>query len=85
MAVAPWIVSDELWELFEPLLPKKERRFRYPGRGTCRASSHAAPSADCRRLRLAPAESVECDDAADPVLRLHQLEPAVHVVEPDPV
>lgn len=32
MAVAPWIVSDELWELFEPLLPRKERRFRYPGR-----------------------------------------------------
>ena len=32
MAVAPWIVSDELWELFEPLLPKRERRFRYPGR-----------------------------------------------------
>ena len=32
MATAPWIVSDELWELVEPLLPKKERRFRYPGR-----------------------------------------------------
>jgi hypothetical protein len=32
MAVAPWIVSDELWELVEPLLPKKQRRFRYPGR-----------------------------------------------------
>jgi len=32
MAAAPWIVSDELWELVEPLLPKKERRFRYPGR-----------------------------------------------------
>jgi transposase len=32
MAVAPWIVSEELWELVEPLLPKKERRFRYPGR-----------------------------------------------------
>jgi transposase len=32
MAVVPWIVSDELWELFEPLLPKRERRFRYPGR-----------------------------------------------------
>ena len=29
---APWIVSDELWELIEPLLPKRERRFRYPGR-----------------------------------------------------
>jgi transposase len=32
MATAPWIVSDQLWELFEPLLPAKERRFRYPGR-----------------------------------------------------
>jgi transposase len=32
MATAPWIVSDELWDLVEPLLPKKERRFRYPGR-----------------------------------------------------
>lgn len=32
MATAPWIVSDELWEIIEPLLPKKERRFRYPGR-----------------------------------------------------
>jgi transposase len=32
MASAPWVVSDELWELIEPLLPKKERRFRYPGR-----------------------------------------------------
>jgi transposase len=32
MAFAPWIVSDELWELVEPLLPVKERRFRYPGR-----------------------------------------------------
>jgi Putative transposase of IS4/5 family (DUF4096) len=26
------LVSDELWELVEPLLPKKPRRFRYPGR-----------------------------------------------------
>jgi transposase len=32
MAVAPWIVSDGLWERIEPLLPRKERRFRYPGR-----------------------------------------------------
>src|SRR5438874_7532088 len=32
MAVAPWIVSGKLWELVEPLLPVKERRFRYPGR-----------------------------------------------------
>jgi transposase len=32
MATAPWIVSDELWELVAPLLPKRERRFRYPGR-----------------------------------------------------
>src|SRR4051794_35443105 len=32
MAAAPWIVSDELWSRIEPLLPKVERRFRYPGR-----------------------------------------------------
>ena len=32
MAVAPWVVSDELWRRIEPLLPKVERRFRYPGR-----------------------------------------------------
>src|SRR6266446_9681185 len=32
MAVAPWIVSDELWKRIEPLLPRVERRFRYPGR-----------------------------------------------------
>jgi transposase len=32
MATAPWIVSDELWELVAPLLPQKDRRFRYPGR-----------------------------------------------------
>ena len=31
MAVAPWIVSDGLWERIEPLLPKRQRRFRYPG------------------------------------------------------
>src|SRR5215207_3898055 len=32
MAVPPWVVSDELWALVEPLLPKPARRFRYPGR-----------------------------------------------------
>ena len=32
MAAAPWIVSDELWSRIEPVLPKVERRFRYPGR-----------------------------------------------------
>lgn len=26
------IVCDELWELVEPLIPKVERRYRYPGR-----------------------------------------------------
>jgi transposase len=26
------LVSDELWELIEPLIPKGQRRFRYPGR-----------------------------------------------------
>jgi transposase len=32
MASAPWVVSDELWGRIEPLLPRVERRFRYPGR-----------------------------------------------------
>ncbi len=32
MAVAPWVVSDELWGLVEPLLPKVQRRVRFPGR-----------------------------------------------------
>src|SRR5262245_57358599 len=39
MAAAPWIVSDELWEMIEPLLPKRERsrrggRRRHPDRQT---------------------------------------------------
>ena len=39
MATAPWSVSDELWELIEPLLPKTRRsrpggRRRYPDRLT---------------------------------------------------
>jgi transposase len=39
MASAPWIVSDELWELIEPLLPRRERsrrggRTRHPDRQT---------------------------------------------------
>jgi transposase len=32
VATAPWVVSDELWKRIEPLLPRVERRFRYPGR-----------------------------------------------------
>ena len=32
MRAKPWVVSDELWERIEPLLPRGERRFRYPGR-----------------------------------------------------
>jgi transposase len=32
MRAKPWAVSDGLWERIEPLLPKRERRFRYPGR-----------------------------------------------------
>ena len=32
MRVSPWFVSDGLWERIEPLLPRKQRRFRYPGR-----------------------------------------------------
>ena len=66
MAVAPWVVSDALWERVEPLLPKVERRFRYPGRkrlpdrrgaaGDLVRAAHGdrlAASAARARLRLA--------------------------------
>jgi transposase len=32
VAVKPWVVSEALWVRIEPLLPRKQRRFRYPGR-----------------------------------------------------
>ena len=32
MATEPWRVSDRLWAEVEPLIPRVERRFRYPGR-----------------------------------------------------
>jgi transposase len=30
--MAKLLVSDELWELVEPLIPRVERRYRFPGR-----------------------------------------------------
>ena len=30
--MAQQLVSDQLWELFEPLIPGLERRYRFPGR-----------------------------------------------------
>jgi transposase len=32
MRAKPWDVSDQAWLRIEPLLPKRPRRFRYPGR-----------------------------------------------------
>ena len=32
MRAKPWDVSDGLWGRIEPLLPRRKRRFRYPGR-----------------------------------------------------
>jgi len=32
MRAKPWEMPDALWERVEPLLPKKPRRYRYPGR-----------------------------------------------------
>ncbi len=32
MRAKPWDVSDALWGRIEPLLPRRQRRFRYPGR-----------------------------------------------------
>jgi transposase len=48
VAVKPWVVSDELWERIEPLLPRVERRFRSPGRmrRARRGSTSARPLLD---------------------------------------
>ena len=35
MAAEPWRVPDRLWRELEPLIPRVERRFRYPGRKRC--------------------------------------------------
>jgi transposase len=32
MRAKPWDVSEQAWSRIEPLLPKRQRRFRYPGR-----------------------------------------------------
>ncbi|WP_405444439.1 transposase [Streptomyces achromogenes] len=32
MGTSQWLLSDELWVRLEPLLPQRERRFRYPER-----------------------------------------------------
>ncbi len=32
MSSQPWEVPEELWVRLEPLIPKRSRRFRYPGR-----------------------------------------------------
>lgn len=32
MARQAWDISDEFWAVVKPLLPARERRFRYPGR-----------------------------------------------------
>jgi transposase len=32
MRAKPWAVSEGLWARLEPLLPNRQRRFRYPGR-----------------------------------------------------
>jgi transposase len=36
VSAAPWIVSDELWERIEPLLPHRQRRYRPLGHNLVR-------------------------------------------------
>jgi IS5 family transposase len=47
MAVAPWIVSEELWKRFEPLLPKKRIT-------ADRGYDHDKYRLELRRYRIAP-------------------------------
>ena len=66
MRARPWDVPDGLWERIEPLLPKRERRFRYPGgkpfddrlalQGSCSYCTPRSAGSTCRRsLALAAA------------------------------
>ncbi len=48
MRAKPWEVPDGLWERIEPLLPKKQRRFRYPGRKPLDVHRHLPPSPPLR-------------------------------------
>ena len=43
MRAKPWDVPDGLWERIEPLLPRRQRRFRYPGRKPFDESTVAVP------------------------------------------
>jgi len=59
MRAKPWNASDGLWERIEPLLPRRERRFRYPGRkpfddrlalqGSCSCCTPGSAGSVCRR------------------------------------
>jgi transposase len=59
MRAKPWEVPDGLWQRIEPLLPKKPRRFRYPGRkplttgpccrGSCSCCTPGSAGSTCRR------------------------------------
>ncbi|ASQ94230.1 hypothetical protein CGL27_15135 [Streptomyces sp. 11-1-2] len=44
----PWEISDELWAVIEPLLPRHERRYWYPGAsgsGSPRRATWPTPAA----------------------------------------
>ena len=47
MRAKPWDVPDGLWERIEPLLPKRERRFRYPGRKRLEIGRRCRGSCSC--------------------------------------
>ncbi len=44
------LVSDELWAVVEPLIPKVERRYRFPGRKRIDVKGAITPVATCRGL-----------------------------------
>ena len=44
----PWRVPDRLWVEVEPLIPRRERRFRSPGRKRPGDHGQAVPMTPCR-------------------------------------
>jgi hypothetical protein len=65
MASAPWIVSHELRSRIKPLLPRVERRFRYPGRKRRSAGATRNPVRALHRFAPAIAEGPRITSAPE--------------------
>ena len=69
MRAKPWDVPDGLWERIEPLLPKQQRRFRYPGHRDRLGASAAGARVRLRDDRVAEVADVAAGGCVGQVAR----------------